>query len=111
MKVLACFLILATITVPAFVARGEEPRTKNKEPGTEVFRPEAGKFPPLEKAKAYMGQLAFVDHANRYPQEKRRIIGPSLSTPPRGREMTSRSPGPGNPCSGPRSPAIHGERS
>lgn len=31
----------------------------------ETFRPEAGKFPPLEKAKAYMGQLAFVDHANR----------------------------------------------
>ena len=65
MRVLACFLLLATITVPTLVARGEEPRTKNKEPGTEVFRPEAGKFPPLEKAKAYMGQLAFVDHANR----------------------------------------------
>ena len=65
MRVLACFLILATLTVPAFVARGEEPRTKNKEPGTEVFRPEAAKFPPLEKAKAYTGQLAFVDHANR----------------------------------------------
>jgi len=29
------------------------------------FRPEAGKFPPLEKAKAYYGQLTFVDHANR----------------------------------------------
>jgi len=65
MRVLACFLILATLTVPAFVARGEEPRTKNKEPGTELFRPEAAKFPPLEKAKAYTGQLAFVDHANR----------------------------------------------
>jgi hypothetical protein len=31
----------------------------------EPFRPEAGKFPPLEKAKAYGGQLIFVDHANR----------------------------------------------
>ena len=31
----------------------------------EPFRPEAGKFPPLEKAKAYDGQLVFVDHANR----------------------------------------------
>ncbi|MEQ1842900.1 MAG: hypothetical protein ABL994_21070, partial [Verrucomicrobiales bacterium] len=31
----------------------------------EPFRPEAGKFPPLEKAKAYDGQLMFVDHANR----------------------------------------------
>lgn len=31
----------------------------------EPFRPEAGKFPPLEKAHAYRGELAFVDHANR----------------------------------------------
>jgi len=29
------------------------------------FRPEPGKSPPPEKAKAYQGQLAFVDHANR----------------------------------------------
>jgi hypothetical protein len=29
------------------------------------FRPEAGKFPPLEKALAYRGELVFVDHANR----------------------------------------------
>ncbi len=31
----------------------------------EAFRPEAGKFPPLEKAHAYRGELVFVDHANR----------------------------------------------
>ena len=31
----------------------------------EPFRPEAGKFPPLEKAHAYRGELIFVDHANR----------------------------------------------
>ena len=31
----------------------------------EPFRPEAGKFPPLEKALAYRGELVFVDHANR----------------------------------------------
>ncbi len=37
----------------------------DQEPGTEVFRPEAGKFPPLEKAHAYRGELVFVDHANR----------------------------------------------
>ncbi len=30
-----------------------------------VFRPEPGKFPPLEKAHAYRGELVFVDHANR----------------------------------------------
>jgi hypothetical protein len=32
---------------------------------SEPFRPEAGKFPPLEKAHAYRGELIFVDHANR----------------------------------------------
>lgn len=31
----------------------------------EPFRPELGKFPPLEKAHAYRGELVFVDHANR----------------------------------------------
>ncbi len=31
----------------------------------EVFRPEVGKFPPLEKALSYRGELIFVDHANR----------------------------------------------
>ncbi|QDU98961.1 M14 family metallopeptidase [Lignipirellula cremea] len=29
------------------------------------FRPETGKFPPLEKAYSYRGELVFVDHANR----------------------------------------------
>ncbi len=46
----------------------EEPRTKNQEQGTGAatpFRPEAGKFPPLEKAHSYRGELVFVDHANR----------------------------------------------
>jgi hypothetical protein len=31
----------------------------------EPFRPEVGKFPPLELAHPYRGVLAFVDHANR----------------------------------------------
>lgn len=31
----------------------------------EPFRPESGKFPPLEKAYSYRGELVFVDHANR----------------------------------------------
>ncbi|RBP37621.1 hypothetical protein DES53_1133 [Roseimicrobium gellanilyticum] len=39
--------------------------TKNQVPGTDVFRPEAGKFPPLEKAHTYRGELVFVDHVNR----------------------------------------------
>jgi hypothetical protein len=55
--VLACsFIVQAN-------AANEEPGTKNKEP--ETFRPEAGKFPPLERAHAYRGELVFVDHANR----------------------------------------------
>ncbi len=29
------------------------------------FRPEPGKFPPLEMAHTYRGELVFVDHANR----------------------------------------------
>ncbi|HBJ38493.1 MAG TPA: hypothetical protein DDZ51_27810 [Planctomycetaceae bacterium] len=31
----------------------------------EPYRPEAGKFPSLEKAHTYRGELVFVDHANR----------------------------------------------
>jgi len=33
--------------------------------GEDVFRPEAGAFPPLEKAHSYRGELVFVDHVNR----------------------------------------------
>ncbi len=33
--------------------------------GDEPFRPEAGKFPPVEKAHSYRGELVFVDHVNR----------------------------------------------
>jgi len=46
-------------------AFSQEQRTKNQEQKTEPFRPEAGKFPPLEKAHSYRGELVFVDHANR----------------------------------------------
>ncbi len=31
----------------------------------EPFRPEAGKFPPIENAHSYRGELVFVDHVNR----------------------------------------------
>ena len=39
--------------------------TANAEGEDEPFRPEAGKFPPLEKAHSYRGEIVFVDHANR----------------------------------------------
>ena len=61
-RVLVCSLVVQT------TAFSEQPSTKNQEPGTgaaEPFRPEAGKFPPLEKAHTYRGELVFVDHANR----------------------------------------------
>src|ERR1700744_2752458 len=45
-------------------AANEEPRTRNQEQAG-PFRPEAGKFPPLEKAYSYRGELLFVDHVNR----------------------------------------------
>jgi hypothetical protein len=47
---------------PSDAAARQAPRTGT---GTEPFRPEAGKFPPLEKAHSYRGELIFVDHANR----------------------------------------------
>jgi len=61
-RVLVCSLVVQT------TAFSEEPSTKNQELGTgvaEPFRPEAGKFPPLEKAHSYRGELVFVDHATR----------------------------------------------
>ena len=76
------FVFVGSFVVTNCAAAAAEPSTKNNEPRTEVFRPEAGKFPPLEKAKAYMGQLAFVDHANR--RGSIRVSGGELfhSTPP-----------------------------
>ena len=55
-------LALACSFVIQANAANSEP---SKEQGTEPFRPEAGKFPPLEKAPPYRGELVFVDHANR----------------------------------------------
>jgi len=31
----------------------------------EPFRPEVGKFPPVDKSLAYRGEIVFIDHANR----------------------------------------------
>lgn len=45
---------LAACLFPPFAAGEEKP-----------FRPQAGEFPPIEKAHAYRGELVFVDHANR----------------------------------------------
>jgi hypothetical protein len=53
------------LVIAGAFAANEAPGTKNKEQASAPFRPEAGKFPPAEQAKAYEGQLTFVDHANR----------------------------------------------
>lgn len=58
-------LLLACAFVVQADAASQEPGTKSQEQEAEPFRPEAGKFPPLEKAHSYRGQLVFVDHANR----------------------------------------------
>jgi hypothetical protein len=62
----ASFLVLcSTLIVAGAFAANEAPGTKHQEQASAPFRPEAGKFPPSEQAKAYEGQLTFVDHANR----------------------------------------------
>ncbi len=53
------------IALLASAVAADKTRTKNQQPITDAFRPEAGKFPPLEKAHTYRGELVFVDHANR----------------------------------------------
>ena len=59
MNQLRCFrpitmICLAAFLLAPFAAAQEEP-----------FRPQAGKFPPIDKAYSYRGELVFVDHANR----------------------------------------------
>lgn len=61
----SCFLCNATSLSKEPTTTDDAQRTKNEAPGTDVFRPEVGKFPPVEKAHAYRGELVFVDHANR----------------------------------------------
>ena len=63
-------------------ATSAEQGTKNKEPKTESFRPEAGKFPPLEKAYSYRGELVFVDHANRRGSLRVQAAGTYFRNPP-----------------------------
>jgi hypothetical protein len=58
-------LVLAFSSFIATPALSQERSTKNQEQKSEPFRPETGKFPPLEKAHSYRGELVFVDHVNR----------------------------------------------
>ena len=71
------FLVLSSslLVLGAFAA-DEAPGTKNHEHVSAVFRPEAGVFPPIEKAHTYQGELAFIDHANR--RGSLRVQGPGI---------------------------------
>ncbi len=48
----------------------------------EPFRPQAGKFPPFEKAHSYRGVLAFVDHSNRRGSLRVQTTGEFFRNPP-----------------------------
>ena len=48
----------------------------------EPFRPEVGKFPPLEKSRSYRGVLAFVDHTNRRGSLRVESTGEFFRNPP-----------------------------
>jgi hypothetical protein len=52
---------LLSLLCSPFLIAGWPAASANDQP----FRPEAGRFPPLEKAHTYRGELIFVDHANR----------------------------------------------
>jgi len=53
-----------------------------QEPTTDSFRPEAGKFAPLDKSRSYRGVLAFVDHANRRGSLRVESTGEFFRNPP-----------------------------
>ncbi len=77
--VVRCLLwvLLVCCVVPASAFSQE--RTKNQQ---EVFRPEVGKFPPLEKSHSYRGVLAFVDHVNRRGSLRVESTGEFFRNPP-----------------------------
>ncbi len=67
----ACIVFgLSILNATCAFMMAEEPKSKSKSDTTasqssDVYRPEPGKFPLLDKAHAYRGELVFVDHANR----------------------------------------------
>ena len=57
-----CIAIITLANCPLLaVSTAQQSDSSQSEP----FRPQAGQFPPLEKAHSYRGELVFVDHANR----------------------------------------------
>ena len=67
-------VLLAAFVAPAMVF--------SQDAATEIFRPEAGRFPPLDKARSYRGVLAFIDHANRRGSLRIETSGEFFRNPP-----------------------------
>lgn len=59
------FVLGACLMAVVGFAANEAQGTKNQESATVPYRPVAGKFPDIEKAHTYQGELVFVDHVNR----------------------------------------------
>jgi len=70
----------ADVSTPAF-SQGPG-AAGNANEAKEPFRPETGKFPPLDKSQAYRGVLAFVDHANRRGSLRVETPGEFFRNPP-----------------------------
>lgn len=72
-------LWLCVAFAPAF---GQDPNTKSANAGSEIYRPEVGKFPALDKSRSYRGVLAFVDHVNRRGSIRVETTGEFFRNPP-----------------------------
>ncbi len=75
------WLLLVLLGCPFVLLTAFSQEQGAKQP-EEIFRPEAGKFPPLEKSRAYRGVLAFVDHANRRGSLRVETTGEFFRNPP-----------------------------
>jgi hypothetical protein len=75
-------LLLAVIAGPAATAAAPEKPAATPETKAEPFRPEMGKFPPLEKAHVYRGQLVFVDAPHRRGSIRVQATGRFSQNPP-----------------------------
>ena len=61
-RLVYALLLSACLQSPVF---GVEEPANDTVQHEEPYRPENGKFPPLDKSYPYRGELIFVDHANR----------------------------------------------
>jgi hypothetical protein len=72
---LTAFILTTCLLALNAIGQIPAPKSKNADQETPTFRPELGKFAPLEKAHPFRGELVFVDHVNR--RGSLRVIGGS----------------------------------